>query len=72
LEELSKLKWRIVKVEEGYLICRKTWKSEEWMGIEKADIRTIAIRDRQHNVEVFAECSTLVLAKKLLPLAAAH
>ncbi len=62
------LKWRIVKVGDGYLICRKTWKSEEWMGIEKADIRTIAIRERWQTVEVFADCSTLVLAEKLLLL----
>jgi hypothetical protein len=62
------MKWRIVEQQGRYLLCRKTWHSPEWMGIEKKDIRMITIRNRSQTVEVFADCLTNELAEKLLAL----
>lgn len=60
------MKWKIVAYNGQYLVCRKTWHSAAWMGIVKKDIRKILIEERTLTVEVYAECSTEELAKKLL------
>lgn len=62
------MKWKVMKDNDRYLICQKTWHSSAWMGIVKKDIRKILIHDRLCAVEVYADCSTSELAHKLLAL----
>ncbi|URN95384.1 MAG: hypothetical protein NAG76_03735 [Candidatus Pristimantibacillus lignocellulolyticus] len=62
------MKWKVIQHNDRYLVYRKTWHSSEWMGIEKKDIRMILIRDLIWAIEVFADCSTIELAHKLLAL----
>lgn len=62
------MKWKVIHYNDRYLVCRKTWHSPEWMGIDKSDIRMITIRNRMSAIEVFADCSTKELAQKLLAL----
>ncbi len=60
------MKWKIIEDQGSFMICRKTWHSSEWMGIDKKDIRLLLIRGRWQAYEVFAETSTLELAEKVL------
>ncbi|WP_138755579.1 hypothetical protein [Paenibacillus sinopodophylli] len=60
------MRWKVIFFENSFLVCRKTWHSSDWMGIEKKDIRILAINSRSHAVEVYADCSTKELAEKLL------
>lgn len=60
------MKWKIIEHNNMYLVCRKTWHSADWMGIEKTNIHIITAAPRSYAVEVYAECSTKELALKLL------
>ncbi|CAM4379173.1 hypothetical protein FHS16_003464 [Paenibacillus endophyticus] len=60
------MRWKVVFYEGRFLVCRKTWHSPEWMGIDKKDIRLLAINGQNQAVEVYADCSTKELANKLL------
>ncbi|MFD2613981.1 hypothetical protein [Paenibacillus gansuensis] len=63
------MRWKVLKVNGRFLVCRKTWHSPEWMGIDKKDIRQIETNNgRKITVEVFAECGTRELADRLLRL----
>lgn len=60
------MKWKIIEDQGSFMVCRKTWHSSEWMGIDKKDIRLLLIRGRSQAFEVFAETATLELAEKVL------
>jgi hypothetical protein len=62
------MKWKVIAVDNRYLVCRKTWHSTAWMGIVKKDIRSIRILERLQTVEVYADCLTKELADRLLLL----
>lgn len=60
------MRWKIIPQRDRFIICRKTWHSETWMGIEKKNIRQLEHRGKLITVEVFAEVNNLALAQKLL------
>ncbi|ANE46897.1 hypothetical protein SY83_12110 [Paenibacillus swuensis] len=60
------MRWKIIEHQDRYLVCRKTWHSMEWMGIEKKDIRILTVGKREITFEVYAECQSKELAHKLL------
>jgi hypothetical protein len=65
------MNWKIKEYEGRFLVCRRTWHSADWMGIEKKDIRVIMTggdKVKTYTVEVFADCKTRELAQKLLQL----
>lgn len=62
------MQWKIIEHNGRYLVCRKTWHSSDWMGLEKKDIRMLSVRGRQQAYEVFADCLEKSMAEKILGL----
>ncbi|MFD2670929.1 hypothetical protein [Marinicrinis sediminis] len=62
------MKWKIMKQDGRFWVCRKTWQSPDWMGIVKKDLRVLSNRRKEQMVEVWADCANRELAVKLLAL----